>query len=79
MLIIKHGKKPVTYMRFKCGVCGCDFIADSSEYVCSDNFKPKRVFTSCPTCGKHVCEIAYDAEVPEETYNRLRCQYEQKE
>ena len=76
MLIIKRGKKPVTYMQFHCEACGCDFIANNSEYIKATNLVPERVFANCPTCNHHVSALALEAEVSTEEYNKNKSQNE---
>lgn len=49
MQIIKHGNLKPRYFIFN--YCGCEFIADKSEYTASasgDNF-----FVYCPECNMH--------------------------
>ena len=49
MHIIKHGNLSPRY--FICKSCGCEFIADKSEYktaASGDNF-----FVYCPECDAH--------------------------
>lgn len=47
MKILKHGN--MMRRRFTCKYCGCEFVADRSEYniaVSGDNF-----FVTCPDCN----------------------------
>ena len=54
MQIIKHGNLKPRY--FICKYCGCEFIADKSEYktaASGDNF-----FVYCPECDTHFDQYA---------------------
>lgn len=52
--IIKHGNRPITdkRVRFKCGRCGCEWIADNLEYTpYTAGMGHKWVCCRCPECG----------------------------
>jgi hypothetical protein len=57
MKILKHGK--LKERKFTCKICGCEFIADISEYRFSlaDDF-----MVCCPDCKKEACY--YESEAP---------------
>lgn len=62
MKIIKHGDLKLRY--FICNNCGCEFIADRSEYqtaASGDNF-----FVSCPEC---YTQFSQYAPLHKEDYN----------
>lgn len=62
MEIIKHGDsyKRDTTLRFSCRVCGCEFLANESEYVkyyypesnyYYSEFNETDAHATCPECG----------------------------
>ena len=56
MKIVKPGKLPDS-IAFTCSVCGCEYEADSKDYMLSDimligNKIVNRIYTcNCPCCG----------------------------
>ena len=64
--IIKHGNTVYTY---KCGRCGCIFIADNSEIKDGD------ILMQCPECGYYISEddIIDDQKINQETINVPSC------
>ena len=64
--IIKHGNTVHTY---KCGRCGCIFIADNSEIKDGD------ILMQCPECRFYILEhdIIDDKKTNQETINVPSC------
>ena len=64
--IIKHGNTVHTY---KCGRCGCIFIADNSEIKDGD------ILMQCPECRFYILEhdIIDDQKINQETINAPSC------
>ena len=64
--IIKHGNTVHTY---KCGRCGCIFIADNSEIKDGD------ILMQCPECKFYILEhdIIDDKKINQETINVPSC------
>lgn len=68
MQIIKHGNHEILdrlRKTFKCSYCGCEFVADKTEYqdvAGWDNNYPVQVLRiNCPECGEGCrTEVRYD-------------------
>jgi RNase P subunit RPR2 len=56
MEIIKHGN--LTPIRFECKKCGCEFIADITEYKEAYSNGEKHLIVDCPDCNN----VAYISE-----------------
>lgn len=58
MTIIKHGDPPDTTTRFTCGVCGCVFEAEKTEYDIAEVCRVRFRVAECPDCGENVAADA---------------------
>lgn len=66
MYILKQGNISRTkkYKKFVCKECGCELVADNTEYCdCSSQRDGPafRFLGICPTCGNdYICDFSYD-------------------
>jgi hypothetical protein len=56
MEIIKQGdtSKLKNPKHFICATCGCEFIADNTEYICNLFFDEYYYSCNCPSCNRCV-------------------------
>ena len=67
MRIIKNGV--LTFKKFTCGICGCEFVADVSEYITVTNSGNATGYEArCPTCDNYTDVSEPWEEENEQTY-----------
>ena len=61
MKIIKEGNLELLKQirRFKCGLCGCIFEADNTEYKTDNQYNHTYYTCDCPCCNREVCSGEY--------------------
>ena len=53
--INKHGNFANAKIDFHCGVCGCDFTADSKDFHLDTDDFGRVYYSKCPECGYDIC------------------------
>ena len=52
MIILKHGT--LKFRKFVCGTCGCEFVADTSEYERAELYCQIDFYEACcPCCSRY--------------------------
>ena len=67
MYIIKEGdlNKLKKFKYFKCPKCGCEVVADNTEYTdCSTQREGPMFQVMCPTCSNWAMNYSYDYVLP---------------